>query len=88
MDKGEGMNNSYDNSKRYLLCNSDEFKKNYEEHKAIHEKIESIEMKIVLSDSEKMDIKNLKRQKLYLKDKMEDMIYSHIRSQKGEKAEF
>ncbi len=77
------MNNNYENSKKYLLDNSQEFKNHYMEHKAIHEKIDSIEKKIVLSDSERLDIKNLKKQKLFLKDRMEEMIYNHIKSKEG-----
>lgn len=82
------MNNNYEDTRSYLMENCEEFKKHYEEHKAIHEKIDEIQKKLIVSDSERMSIKSLKKQKLFLKDKMEEMIYKHIKSNKDKNTSF
>lgn len=73
------MNRNYEQTKDYLLKSDAEFKRFYEEHKTIHKTIENIEDTLILTESDKIKVKSLKKQKLLLKDKMEEIIYSHIR---------
>lgn len=72
------MNTNYEETRNYLLTNNTIFRKHFEEHRSIHQKIEEIEKNNMLTDADRINIKSLKKQKLFLKDKMEDMIYEHI----------
>ena len=56
--------------KEVLLNENEEFKKAFQRHQGYEKKIEVFKKKGFLSDEEKLKLKELKKKKLALKDKM------------------
>jgi uncharacterized protein YdcH (DUF465 family) len=56
--------------KELLLKKDEVFKKAYNQHKQLEKKLEKIKQKDFLTEVENMEEKELKKKKLFLKDKM------------------
>ncbi len=56
--------------KELLLKKDEVFKKAYKQHKLLEKKLEKLKQKDFLTDVENMEEKELKKKKLFLKDKM------------------
>lgn len=68
-----------DSVKRELIQKDDEFRSLYEEHLAFKERLESIRVKLLLSEQDEVEMKKIKLHKLTLKDRMESMLRDHMR---------
>jgi uncharacterized protein YdcH (DUF465 family) len=68
------MIDATDDKIEYMLQTSSEFKEFYAEHKAINKHVEKLEKKGILSKEDELELKELKKKKLLLKDTLEGMI--------------
>jgi len=59
-----------------LLKDDEEFKNIYYEHRLLDEKVADLENKDELTKQEELEVKQLKKLKLALKDKMQQIIYT------------
>jgi len=59
-----------------LLKDDEEFKNIYYEHRLLDEKVTDLENKDELTKQEELEVKQLKKLKLALKDKMQQIIYT------------
>jgi len=75
------MDKRYEHVRTYLLEHSEPFNSLHAKHRRLDQQIEKLEQKKALTTQERMDIKALKRKKLYLKDQLEDMILAHMQKQ-------
>jgi uncharacterized protein YdcH (DUF465 family) len=66
--------------KELMIARNEEFKRLYEEHKRHEEKLKSFEAKSFLSETEKLEEKELKKRKLTLKDRMYHMMAEYRKS--------
>ncbi|NIP38379.1 MAG: DUF465 domain-containing protein [Candidatus Dadabacteria bacterium] len=66
-----------DNLVQKLLEEDEEFKNLFSEHRQLDEKVAILEIKENLSTAEELEIKQLKKLKLALKDKMQQKIKQH-----------
>lgn len=60
-----------------LLKDDEEFKNIYYEHRLLDEKVADLENRDELTKQEELEVKQLKKVKLALKDKMQHIIYTH-----------
>ena len=56
--------------KEFLLKKDEVFKKAYKQHKQLEKKLERLKQKDFLTEADNMEEKKLKKNKLFLKDKM------------------
>lgn len=56
--------------KELLLKRGEVFRKVYKQHKQLEKKLEKLKQKNFLTEAEKMEEKEFKKKKLFLKDKM------------------
>ena len=63
--------------KQELLADHPEFKALYEDHQGAERRLEELAAKSFLSEADELEIKQLKRHKLYLKDRMEVLVREH-----------
>lgn len=56
--------------KEELLKTDDQFRRLYEEHQAFERRLEELSQSTVLSEQDEIEEKQIKRQKLLLKDRM------------------
>ncbi len=56
--------------KEHLLKKDEVFRKAYNQHKPLEKKLEKLKQKDFLTEVENMEEKELKKKKLFLKDKM------------------
>lgn len=66
--------------KDILLKKNEEFKKAFRQHKGYEKKLESLKKKGYLSEEEKLEVRELKKKKLALKDKMYYLITEYRKS--------
>ncbi len=69
--------------KEILKTQNREFNKLAEKHSEYEKRLDDLEKRAYLNQKENMEVKKLKKQKLMIKDKMEDMIRSYRKSFKG-----
>lgn len=74
------MSNS-DPLREELLQTDDEYRRLYEEHQECERRLEELNSKSFLSQQDEMEEKQLKRQKLSLKDRMAHLERSHREAQ-------
>jgi uncharacterized protein YdcH (DUF465 family) len=74
-------NNTQDELKAHLMATSEEFRSLAEQHARLHKKLEELEAKPHLTEQEQMEEQHLKKQKLRLKDRMNE-IMARYRAQK------
>jgi uncharacterized protein YdcH (DUF465 family) len=60
-----------------LLQNNDEFRQLAAQHHDLDERLTSLSSKSYLSDSEQFEETQIKKRKLHLKDRMEDILRRH-----------
>lgn len=65
------MGNLDDPLKKELFETDEEFRALFEEHQKFEERLEELLEKSLLSEEDELEEKQIKRQKLYLKDRME-----------------
>ena len=71
------MTQSDDSLKRQLIASDDAFRKLYEQHQALEKRLAGLQEQTLLSEEDELEEKQLKRQKLMLKDQMEMILRSH-----------
>jgi uncharacterized protein YdcH (DUF465 family) len=69
--------------KEILKTQNREFNKLAEQHSEYEKRLDDLEKRAYLNQKENMEVKRLKKQKLKIKDKMEDMIRSYRKAFKG-----
>jgi len=69
--------NTQDELKAHLMATSVEFRALAEQHAQLHHQLETLEAKQHLSDEEQMDEHRIKKQKLRLKDQMNEILARH-----------
>ena len=74
------MGNHDDPLKQELIESNDEFRALHEEHQSFERRLEELRDKSLLSEEDEQKEKQLKRQKLLLKDRMEAILRSHRES--------
>ena len=67
-------NNTQDELKAHLMATSEEFRALASQHAQLHKQLEELEAKQHLSDQEQVDEVRLKKQKLRLKDQMNELL--------------
>jgi uncharacterized protein YdcH (DUF465 family) len=67
-------NNTQDELKAHLMATSEEFRVLAGQHCQLHQKLEELEAKQYLSDQEQIEEVSLKKQKLRLKDQMNEIL--------------
>jgi uncharacterized protein YdcH (DUF465 family) len=67
-------NNTQDELKAHLMATSDEFRTLATQHAQFHQQLEELEAKGHLSDQEQVEEVRLKKQKLRLKDQMNEIL--------------
>jgi len=60
-----------------LKAEDEEYRRLCEKHSAFEKRLETLQEKYFLSEEEKVEEKNIKKQKLLLKDRMEDIRREH-----------
>ena len=69
---------SQDDPLKHELIESDEqFRTLFEEHQAFERRLEELTAKSLLSEEDELEEKQIKRQKLLLKDQMEAILRAH-----------
>lgn len=63
--------------KQELLAGNAEFKALYEDHQGAEQRLEELAEQSFLSEADELEIKQLKRHKLFLKDRMEVIVREH-----------
>ena len=69
--------------RRELASKSPEFKKLLDEHANYESRLEELQGKASLEDAERLETVNLKKQKLHVKDRMEQLVREHIEKTTG-----
>lgn len=65
-----------DSLRQELIETNEEFRTLYEEHQASEKRLDLINQKSLPSQEDELEAKNLKRHKLFLKDRMEAIVRS------------
>ena len=73
-------NNTQDELKAHLMATSEEFRALATQHAQFHKELEELEAKAHLSDQEQVEEVRLKKQKLRLKDQMNEIL-AHYKAQ-------
>lgn len=71
------MPNPDESLKQELLAASEEFRNLHEHHQDLERRLETLRERELLSESDELEEKRIKREKLFLKDRMEAMIRTH-----------
>ena len=75
------MNEQLQNLKELLLQTDEEFNRLAVRHHELDDRLNELSSKHYLSEPEQIEEVNLKKQKLQLKDRMEDILRRHRQSQ-------
>jgi uncharacterized protein len=73
-------NNTQDELKAHLMATSEEYRALASQHAQFHKELEELEAKSHLSDQEQVEEVRLKKQKLRLKDQMNEIL-AHYKAQ-------
>ena len=71
------MGNLEDPLKKELFETDTEFRALYEQHQDFERRLEILSVQSLLSEEDELEEKQIKRQKLFLKDRMEAILRSH-----------
>ena len=71
------MTSHDDPLKRELIETDEQFRTLFEEHQKLESRLEELQQKSLLSEIDELEEKQLKRQKLLLKDRMEMILRTH-----------
>ena len=66
-----------DSLRQELMETDEEFRSLYEEHQESERRLDLINQKSLPSQEDELEVKNIKRHKLFLKDRMEAIVRSH-----------
>ena len=77
------MNGQSQNLKELLLQTDEEFHTLAAQHHELEDRLHELTSKHYLSQPEQVEEVNLKKQKLQLKDRMEDNLRRHLQAQPG-----
>lgn len=75
------MGNHDDPLKRELIDSDERFRNLYEQHQNLERRLEELQDKSLPSEEDELEEKQIKRQKLLLKDQMELILRSHREAQ-------
>lgn len=70
-------NNTQDELKAHLMATNEEFRSLASQHARFHKDLEALEAKSHLTDEEQVEEVRLKKQKLRLKDQMNDLMFRY-----------
>lgn len=70
------MANPDDDLKQELLESDDEFRRLYEQHQECERRLDRLHLEHAVSEEDEAEAKSIKRQKLWLKDRMETILRS------------
>ena len=70
-------NNTQDELKAHLMATSEEFRAMVAQHARLHQQLEELEAKARLTEAEQVEEHRLKKQKLRLKDQMNQILARH-----------
>ena len=70
-------NNTQDELKAHLMATSEEFRSLAAQHTQLHHQLAELEAKAHLTDQEQVEEHRLKKQKLRLKDQMNQILAQH-----------
>ncbi|TKJ29308.1 hypothetical protein CEE39_09285 [bacterium (candidate division B38) B3_B38] len=68
------MAKKLDSIRKQLMRENKQFKRLYNKHQDYEQRLEKLSCRLYLNEKERIKEKNLKKQKLLLKDKMEKML--------------
>ena len=71
------MENTQDELKAHLMATSEEFRSLASRHSELHRQLEELEAKSHLTEQEQVEETRLKKQKLRLKDQMNEIMSRH-----------
>lgn len=71
------MANTADSLKEELINTDEEFRSLYDRHQDCERRLTELHEKSVLSEANELEEKQIKRQKLFLKDQMEAILRQH-----------
>lgn len=71
------MPNPDESLKKELLETDEDFRTLFEQHQDAERRLEEINQKTLLSEEDELEEKKIKRQKLFLKDRMEAILRQH-----------
>ena len=71
------MEHNQDELKAHLMATSEEFRSLASRHSELHRQLEELEAKARLTEQEQVEETRLKKQKLRLKDQMNEMMARH-----------
>ena len=71
------MEHNQDELKAHLMATSEEFRSLASRHSELHRQLEELEAKSHLTEQEQVEETRLKKQKLRLKDQMNEMMARH-----------
>ena len=74
------MGNLDDPLRQELIQSDDTFRALYEEHQGLEQRLEALQGKSLPSEEDEQEEKQINRQKLLLKDRMESILRSHRES--------
>ncbi len=69
--------------KKILVESDEEFKKIYEEHQNYENQLKNFQDKHFLTSEEELEVKKIKKKKLFLKDKMQQIINEYKKESKN-----
>ncbi len=73
----------YEDLKRTLAENDQEYRRLLSEHATCESRLQELQGKAVLDDSERVETVNIKKQKLQIKDRMEEILRRHSDREAG-----
>ncbi|MBI4168959.1 MAG: DUF465 domain-containing protein [Acidobacteria bacterium] len=68
----------HEDLRRTLAEKNEEFRKLLAEHASCESRLQELQGKAALEESERVESVNIKKQKLYLKDRMEAILRQHL----------
>jgi uncharacterized protein YdcH (DUF465 family) len=68
----------HEDLRRTLAEKNEEFRKLLAEHASCESRLQELQGKAALEESERIESVNIKKQKLYLKDRMEAILRQHL----------
>lgn len=71
------MANTADSLKEELIQTDEEFRSLYDKHQDCERRLTELHQKSLLSEKDELEEKQIKRQKLFLKDQMEVILRQH-----------
>ncbi len=77
------MVHSYEDLKRTLADNDHEYRRLQAEHATCESRLRELQGKAVLDEAERIETVNIKKQKLQIKDRMEEILRRHADREAG-----